>query len=521
MALPAGADASSAETLRFVLDGRVVCIERPPPTMTLLDYLREVAGRRGTKEGCAEGDCGACTVVLGELSSRGISYRAVNSCIRFLPTLDGKELVTVESLQQPSESLHPVQQSMIDHHASQCGFCTPGFVMSLFALYLQRSRSSREEVLEALTGNLCRCTGYRPIIEAGMRQGDYPAPDRWSREDARSAPRIDTLERLAHERAAGGSLQYPGYHAPRTLEELSAALVAHPDAVLLAGGTDIGLWVTKQLRELPHLIFLGDVRELSVIEDRPKELWIGAAVTLTDAWPALLRRFPELEEQAARFASPPIRNSATLCGNLANGSPIGDSIPALIALDARIEMRTGASVRRLALEDLYLGYQKKALGKGEFIAGVAIPLAAKARLIGSFKVSKRIDQDISGVCATFCVRLDGERVRSARLAYGGMAATARRAQHAERALIEHGWNSAGIEASSAALAADFTPLSDLRASGAYRLQAAGNLLRRFFLQSRGGRPALRTGDALHTRDASRAGDASSAGEPRQEGGAAR
>jgi xanthine dehydrogenase small subunit len=495
MSLPTGANASSAETLRFALDGRVVCIERPPPTMTLLDYLREVAGRRGTKEGCAEGDCGACTVVLGELSSRGISYRAVNSCIRFLPTLDGKELVTVESLQQPSAALHPVQQSMIDHHASQCGFCTPGFVMSLFALYLQRSQSSREEVLEALTGNLCRCTGYRPIIDAGMRQGDYPAPDRWSREDARSAPRIDTLERLARERAAGGSLQYPGYHAPRTLEELSAALVAHPDAVLLAGGTDIGLWVTKQLRELPHLIFLGDVRELSVVENRPKELWIGAAVTLTDAWPPLLRRFPELEEQAARFASPPIRNSATLCGNLANGSPIGDSIPALIALDARIELRTGASVRRLALEDFYLGYQKKALGKGEFMTGVAIPLAAKGRLIGSFKVSKRIDQDISGVCATFCVRLDGERVRSARLAYGGMAATARRAHHAERALIEHGWSLAGIEASSAALAADFTPLSDLRASGAYRLQAAGNLLRRFFLQSRGERPALRTGDA--------------------------
>jgi len=291
--------------------------------------------------------------------------------------------------------------------------------------------------------------------------------------------------------------------------------LAHPDAVVLAGGTDIGLWVTKQLRELPPLIFVGDVPELSVIEERPKELWIGAAVTLTDAWPALLRRFPELDEQAARFASPPIRNSATLCGNLANGSPIGDSIPALIALDARIELRKGASVRRLALEDFYLGYQNKALVKGEFMAGVAIPAAIKGRLLGSFKVSKRIDQDISAVCATFCVSLDGKRVRTARLAYGGMAAIPCRARHAERALIEHGWSSAGIEACSAALAADFKPLSDLRASGAYRLQVAGNLLRRFFLQNQDDRPALRTDEALRSHDASHAG------EPRLEGGAAR
>jgi xanthine dehydrogenase small subunit len=505
MALSADANTRSAETLKFVLDGRVVCVEQPSPTMTVLDYLREVAGRRGTKEGCAEGDCGACTVVLGELSNRGARYRAVNSCIRFLPTLDGKELVTVESLRQPSGTLHAVQQSMIDHHASQCGFCTPGFVMSLFAMYLERRQSSREQVLAALTGNLCRCTGYRPIIEAGMRQGEYPEPERWSRDDAQSAQRLDTLKRLAQERAAGASLRYPGYHAPRTLDELSTALLAHPDAMVLAGGTDVGLWVTKQLRDLPPLIFVGDVPELSAIENSPKELWIGAAVTLTDAWPALLHRFPELEEQAARFASPPIRNSATLCGNLANGSPIGDSIPALIALDARIELRKGASVRRLALEDFYLGYQKKAWDKGEFMTGVAIPAAMEDRLLGSFKVSKRIDQDISGICATFCVSLDGERVRTARLAYGGMAAVACRARHAERALIEHGWSSAGIEACRAALAADFKPLSDLRASSAYRLQVAGNLLRRFFLQHQDERAALRTHDALRPRPASRAG----------------
>jgi xanthine dehydrogenase small subunit len=312
------------------------------------------------------------------------------------------------------------------------------------------------------------------------------------------------LKRLAHDRDAGGSLQYPGYHAPRTLDELSAALLSQPDALVLAGGTDIGLWVTKQLRDLPALVFLGDVPELAVIEQRQEELWLGAAVTLSDAWPALLRFFPELAEQAARFGSLPIQNSATLCGNLANGSPIGDSIPALIALDAQIELRRGRAVRRLPLEKFYLGYQDKDLHKGEYMAGVAIPAAAKGRVIGSYKLAKRIDQDISAVCATFCVSVEGEQVRSARLAYGGMAATACRAPNAERALIEHGWTSAGIEASSAALAADFNPLSDLRASGEYRLQAAGNLLRRFFLQNQGASPTPR---AMRTRDAVRAGGA--------------
>jgi xanthine dehydrogenase small subunit len=491
----------SSQILRFVLDGRVESIERPQPTMTVLDYLREVANRRGTKEGCAEGDCGACTVVLGELSTdqRRIQYRAINSCIRFLPTLDGKELVTIESLRQPSGSAHPVQQSMIDHHASQCGFCTPGFVMSLFALYLNQAQAGRGQVVDTLTGNLCRCTGYRPIIEAGMHQNHYPPPEHWSREDAQSAERIEKLKRVARDRDAGESLHYPGYHAPRKLDELSAVLAAQPDALLLAGGTDIGLWVTKQLRDLPALVFLGDVPELAAIEERGEELWIGAAVTFTDAWPALLRFFPELEEQAARFASPPIRNSATLGGNLANGSPIGDSIPALIALDAQIELRRGSAVRRLPLEKFYLGYQNKDINKGEFMTGVAIPAAAKGRLIGSYKLAKRIDQDISAVCATFSVSVEGEQVRGARLAYGGMAAIACRARHAESALIEHGWTSAGIEASSSALAADFKPLSDLRASSEYRLQVAGNLLRRFFLQNHNNRfapRAMRTSDAL-------------------------
>jgi xanthine dehydrogenase small subunit len=526
---------NSSQVLRFVLDGRVVAIDRPPATMTVLEYLRDVACRRGTKEGCAEGDCGACTVVVGELcagpgpdrvtpgdSRSRVTYRAINSCIRFLPTLDGKELVTVESLQAPDGRPHPVQQSLIDSHASQCGFCTPGFVMSLFALYLNRTEADREQILGALAGNLCRCTGYRPIIDAGMRQWDYPVPPRWSREEAQSASHVDTLESIARKPAAtartkpirasstadslnhpGGSLNYPGYHAPRTLAELAKALQAEPAPVMLAGGTDVGLRVTKDLRELPDIVYLGDVTELARIEDRPHELWIGAAVTLTDAWPALLVEFPELAEQGARFASPPIRNSATLCGNLANGSPIGDSIPAMIALGAQLELQSGAKVRRLPLEDFYLGYQKKDLRSGEFVVGVAIPSRKPEQLLASYKVSKRVDQDISAVSASFCVDAHAGRVTGARLAFGGLAGIACRARRAESALIVQGWNTEGIEACIAALGEDFEPLSDLRAGAQYRLQAAGGLLRRFYLQHQGEQTApggetsaLRTADAL-------------------------
>jgi xanthine dehydrogenase small subunit len=497
MKQPSATAVQSAHILRFIMDGREVAIENPPATMTVLEYLREVARRHGTKEGCAEGDCGACTVVLGELNPDGstVRYRAVNSCIRYLPTLDGKELVTVESLRQPSGDPHPVQQSMIDNHASQCGFCTPGFVMSLFAAYLNRSDAERGDIVDALSGNLCRCTGYRPIIDAGLRQWNYPTPARWSRAEAQSEAHVAALQRLQRELGPEASLRTQNFYAPRTLDELAAAIAAHPDALLLAGGTDVGLWTTKQLRDLPPLIYVGDVAELARIEHGPEDIWIGAAVTFADAWPALVERFPALMEQAARFASPPIRNSATLCGNVANGSPIGDSIPALIALGAQIELRRGSAQRRMPLEHFYLGYQKKALEAGEFVSGVVIPAPVEGQLLASFKLSKRIDQDISAVCATFCLQTQGEQVLSARLAYGGMAAIPCRAAHAERALESLGWNEPGVEGAIAALAADFKPLSDMRASSTYRLRTAGALLRRFYLQTRGG-VALRTADAL-------------------------
>jgi len=462
-----------------VLDGEIVAVAGLPATTTVLEYLRLEAGRTGTKEGCAEGDCGACTVVLGELTADGlISYRAINSCIRFLPTLDGTELITVESLQGPTGALHPVQQAMVDCHGSQCGFCTPGFVMSLFALYLDQERPAREDVLTAISGNLCRCTGYRPIIESGCRMADYPQPEHWSRGDAQSQERVARLRSVQRT----GSLRFEGFHAPRDLDELATAVAAAPDALLLAGGTDVGLWTTKQLLDLPPIIYVGAVRELQQIRSTDAGLWIGAAVPLSTAWPALVAAHPELAEQAVRFASPPIRNSATLCGNIANGSPIGDSMPNLIALGAEIELRHGSRERCIPLDQFYLGYRKKDLTPGEFIVGVRVPAPKPNRLFSSYKLAKRLEQDISAVCGALLVELEGDRVVDARLAFGGMAAIPARARNAEAALLGQTWNEAAIDAAIHALAKDFTPLTDARATAAYRLQTAGNMLRRFYLQ---------------------------------------
>lgn len=484
--------------MRFVLDGRVVGAEGLPPTLTVLEYLRNVAGLTGTKEGCAEGDCGACTVVLGELAPDGksVGYRAVNSCIRFLPTIDGKELVTVESLRAPGGALHPVQQAMVDEHASQCGFCTPGFVMSLFALYQQGSSPTREAVVDALSGNLCRCTGYRPIIDAGCRMSRYSRPAHWSTDDAQSAARIDRLRSITRSCTREPELGFTGFRAPRTLDGLAAALEAEPQSLILAGGTDVGLWVTKHLRDLPPIVYIGEVQELQQIRSDASGMWIGAAVPMSSAWPALLEAHPQLGEQGRRFASPPIRSSATLCGNLANGSPIGDSIPALIALGAELELRKGTRTRRIPLERFYLGYQKKDLAAGELIVGVSIPAPPPRRLLASYKVSKRVDQDISAVSATFSVVVREGQVEQARLAYGGMAATAARASRAEAALVGQPWEARAIDAAIVALAGDFEPLSDLRASAGYRLQAAGNLLKRFYLEHAERATPLRTSAAL-------------------------
>ena len=479
MSRPAPAIASAPDTIRFVLDGKVHELDNVDPTRTVLQFLREDLRRTGTKEGCAEGDCGACTVVLVELSRDGerVCLRPVNACIQFLPTLDGKELITVESLSREGV-LHPAQQAMVDCHASQCGFCTPGFVMSLYALYETNPSPSRREIDDALAGNLCRCTGYRPIIAAAHAMYDVrPKPGQYFNPDMLRALARDQGVRIHHGDKA--------FFAPATVEELTDVLAAHPDATILAGGTDIGLWVTKQHRELQTVIYIGRVAELNAINVSDSHIEIGAAVTLSDAMPVIIERYPGLDELFRRFASPPIRNAGTLVGNIANGSPIGDSMPALMVAGATLVLRRGRSQREVPLESFYLDYQVKDLRPSEFVEFVRIPLPEAGVVLRSHKLSKRFDQDISAVCNAYRLELDGKQVRSFRMACGGMAAIIKRAEHCEAAVNGKEWNEATLDAAMAALEKDFTPITDMRASAEYRLRGAQNLLKRFYLETTG------------------------------------
>ena len=483
-------------TIRFLLDNRVHEVMNAAPTTTVLNYLREEMQRTGTKEGCAEGDCGACTVVVAEADAGGVRFRSINSCIQFLPTLDGKALFTVESLKKISNAaLHPVQQAMVDCHGSQCGFCTPGFVMSLFALYRNNAGPERAEIDDALSGNLCRCTGYRPIIDAAARMYDYGKDLVDEQELARRLEEIRPdisleLSARSHSRAEAAdssrSAEPDRYFAPASLSELADLLVRYPGATILAGGTDVGLWVTKQYRELPVIIYIGRVGELDYVEETEDRLEIGAAVSLTDAFTVLEKHYPDLYEIIRRFASPPIRNAGTLCGNIANGSPIGDTMPALISLGAVLVLRCGDQVRELPLDEFYLGYQVKALQQSEFVQAVRVPLARGAgQHFRSYKIAKRYDQDISSVCGAYFIHLEADAVTDARICYGGMAAVPQRARQCEAALRGRPWSDATIETALQALAEDYQPLTDMRASAQYRARVAGNLLKRFYLDTRG------------------------------------
>jgi len=499
MSLPPNSPPENS-AIRYVLDGEVRSVAGKAATRTVLQHLREDLGRTGTKEGCAEGDCGACTVVVAENHHGRLRCRAINACIRFLPTLDGKALFTVESLKRADGALHPVQQAMADGHGSQCGFCTPGFVMSLFALYKTQTAPGRAQIDDALAGNLCRCTGYRPIVDAAGAMyalgAELPDADAdWLRAScgrdtaaAREAER-GLLEQIASiRRDTGFEYAHGGarFRAPRSVDELARLRLEHPRARMLAGGTDAGLWVTKQQRDLGDILYVGEVDELKSVRTTATHLEIGAAVSLAGAFPAMLAHYPGMDEVARRFASPPIRNAGTLAGNIANGSPIGDSMPCLIALGAALVLRRGGATRELPLEDFYLDYRKTALAEGEFVERVRLPLPVPGRQFRAYKISKRFDQDISAVLAAFCIESDGKRISSARIAFGGMAAVPKRATACERALTGKEWTLAAVEAGRAALAAEFSPITDMRASADYRRLVAGNLLQRFFLETTGG-----------------------------------
>ena len=462
------------EVIRFLLNGQVQAVSGVDPTRTLLEHLRGDLRCTGTKEGCAEGDCGSCTVLVGEAEGAGVSWRAVNSCIQLLPMLHGKALVTVESLAKDG-ALHPVQQAMVDRHGSQCGFCTPGIVMSLYGRAVG-AQGTDAPPAEVLAGNLCRCTGYGPIIEVARAV------------EAEAAPLVDlsvlsddVMLDLTYEDAIQGVTRR--WLAPRSLEDLAAAVFANPDATIIAGATDVGLWITKQRRPLKTLIDIGAVAELRHIETVAGSLRIGAGVRYVEAMNALTALYPDLGAMMRRLGSTQVRNSGTIGGNIANGSPIGDMPPALIAAVAILVLNQGGVLREMPLEDFFLDYGRQDRRPGEFVEAVIVPVPRLDLIFKVFNLSKRFDQDISAVCGAFALTLDGGVVTSARIAFGGLAGTPKRAAACEAALIDQPWTQASVETAMAALDTDFTPLSDMRASAAYRSLAARNMLRKVFLET--------------------------------------
>ena len=467
-----------------------------PPDRTLLEVLREDLGCTGTKEGCGEGDCGACTVVLGEERGGQLHYSAVNSCIRLAHSVNGMALWTVEDLAedpliQPvgdapaarqTITLHPAQEAMVQCHGSQCGFCTPGFVMSLFGMYQNHvchgEPITRELAQEELSGNLCRCTGYRPILDAAQQMASLPGMV------VNEAEVLQKLKLMAHDQSAQAANL--SYIAPSSQTALLAARAAHPGAQIVAGCTDVGLWVTKQHKQYTQVIDVTRAAELREVTQHAEAIHIGAAVSLTDAFAALTAQWPQLHRFATRFAGLPVRNSGTLGGNVANGSPIGDSMPLLIALRAQVVLASQArGERQLPLEDLYTGYRQNVMAQDELLVRIVVPRPSAQEQLRAYKISKRFDDDISAVCLVLNLDIAGGTVQRASIGAGGVAATPARARQTEAALTGQPWTEATAQRAAALLQAEFSPISDMRASGAYRRQVLGSLLQRYWLESQG------------------------------------
>ena len=468
------------QPIRFVRQGQVVTLEGVAPDRTLLEVLREDLCSTGTKEGCGEGDCGACTVVVGELDGPQLRYRAINSCIRLAHSIDGLALWTVEDIEGPGGRLHPAQQAMVQCHGSQCGFCTPGFVMSLFGMYQNHTCRGypvmRAMAREELSGNLCRCTGYKPILDAACAMGGLPE----QRVDETAV--LQQLQQLAQSQRTDPDASYL---APRSVRALLRERAQHPQAQLVAGCTDVGLWVTKMHMQFGSVLDLTRVVELRRIEHYPHHIAIGAAVPLSDAFAALVQLYPQLQNFAARFAGLPVRNSGTLGGNVANGSPIGDSMPMLIAQGAHVVLLSQRGHRDLPLEDLYTGYRQNIMAPDEVLAWIKVPRPVDGAFLRVYKISKRYDDDISAVCLAVRLRQVDGQAREVSIGVGGVAATPVRARRTEQLLRDAPWSLASVEAAVPCLRAEFQPISDMRASAAYRSEVLGNLLRRFWLEQQG------------------------------------
>jgi xanthine dehydrogenase small subunit len=471
--------------IRFLLNGLKVVLRDVRPDQTLLDHLRLSRRLTGTKEGCAEGDCGACTVLVGRLAGGKLVYEGVNACIRFLASLDGCHVVTIEHLKRPDGSLHPVQEAMVDFHGSQCGFCTPGIVMSLYALWMRDPRPSDQAIEKALQGNLCRCTGYEPIIRAARAISSYgdPVSDRLALEREAVIAELEAMDDGARVEIGAGRERLV---IPASVDDLAHVLEAEPKATIVAGSTDVGLWVTKFMREIAPAVFIGGIEELRSVAEKDGVLTIGAGVSYSDAFALLAGRIPALGRLIDRIGGDQVRNMGTIGGNIANGSPIGDMPPPLIALGATLTLRKGGERRTIPLEEFFIAYGKQDRQPGEFVEAVHVPLPSPKMRFAVWKISKRRDEDITAVLGAFAIGFaeDGT-VASVSIAYGGMAATPKRAKAVEAALVGKPWTMETIGQALPAYERDFTPISDMRASAEYRMLTAKNLLRRFFLETSG------------------------------------
>ncbi|TCL74652.1 xanthine dehydrogenase small subunit [Rhizobium sp. BK251] len=480
------------DSIRFILNGEDVSLSVVRPTETLLDYLRLRRRLTGPKEGCAEGDCGACTVLVGRLIDGSLHYESVNACIRFLGSLHGTHVVTVEHLAAKDGTLHPVQQALVDCHGSQCGFCTPGFVMSLYGLWLSTDKPSRAQIEKALQGNLCRCTGYEPIVKAA-EQVSAARPSALF--DPLEKSRADIIGRLWSMQTDETIVVVSGKErllVPGSVAALADLLAEEEDATVIAGSTDVGLWVTKQMRPLNPVIFINHLKELQTITAGETGFTIGSGVTYSRAFSALAAKVPALGRLIDRIGGDQVRNMGTIGGNIANGSPIGDTPPPLMALGATVKLRSIEGLRAVPLEDFFIAYGKQDRRPSEFVESIFVPYPLEGSHFAIYKITKRRDEDISALLGAFHLKLDDAgNVADVRIAFGGMAGTPKRARTVEVKLLGKPWTEATVEAARPAFDADFQPLTDWRATAGYRQLTAKNLLLRFYLETAGAPQELR------------------------------
>jgi len=467
----------SSNKIKFVWKNRVYSINNPDPNETLLNYVRLKLKKTGTKEGCAEGGCGACTVVLGELKNNNIIYKAINSCISFVPSLEGKQLILVEDLVKKNGTLHPVQDAMIKYHGSQCGFCTPGFVMSLFAMYKNFSSYNNERIHDSISGNLCRCTGYRPIVDAAKSLNNVSRLDQFYNNRKKTLKLLKKIDSKNLSFKNGNKK----YFSPKNINQLKKIIKENPNSIFLSGGTDLSLQVTKERKEINNIISLNSIKELKFIKEKNGNIEVGASTSLKEFELFIKKYYPDFNLILKRYGSDQIRNVGTIAGNIVTASPIGDTLPLLLSLDAKIVLQKISNKKVLPLKKFFISYRKTRLKKGEFIHSIIIPIFKK-NIFKAYKISKRVDDDISTVCASFNLEIINNKIKNVKIAYGGMAPIPKRAINCEKTLVNSSLSEESFNKAMKKLERDFAPIDDMRASKSYRMEIAKNLLIKCFLE---------------------------------------